>query len=158
MYGWLITWSCWRKILVLKNTERDGHKTSVFPLLHWNNWNLIKRETRTFFCLVSRISTEKCKGILSPFNMVKCPSEFVQGHLPKDKKGSHYCLPFTCNLQQMHITLSVAQSINPDHTITIYQQGCQGEQIPRLELVMMSSNTWNRSFKSLVLVCACVCV
>lgn len=46
-------------------------------LSYWNNWNLIKRETRTFFCLVSRISTEKWRSILSSFNMVKCPSEFV---------------------------------------------------------------------------------
>lgn len=79
----------------------------------------------------------------------KCPSAFAQGQLPKDKKGSHYWLYlFTCNLQQMHITLSAGRSINWQRAVTIYQQGCRVERLPRLQPVMMSSNTSNRPLKS----------
>lgn len=79
----------------------------------------------------------------------KCRSAFAQGQLPKDKKGSHYWLYlFTCNLQQMHITLSAGRSINWQRAVTIYQQGCWVERLPRLQPVMMSSNTSNRPLKS----------
>lgn len=103
MYGWLITWSCWRKVLVLKNPERNHHKTSVFPLLYWNKWNLIKRETRTFLCWVSSISTEKSTVVHQCLYRVIC-----------QRTRREVITSFTCNLQQMHIALNVVQSINWD--------------------------------------------
>lgn len=155
MYGWLITWSCWWKILVLKNTKRETAPKPVFPF-YWNKWNLVKREMRTIFCLVSRISTVKSKSILHPSIWLHFHQSLYRVIYQRTRREVIIAFPFTCNLQQMHITLSEGQSINCDHTITIYQQGCQLEQIPRLELVMMSSNPWKMSFKSCV--CACVSV
>lgn len=48
----------------------------------------------------------------------------------------------------MHITLSAGRSINWQRAVTIYQQGCRVERLPRLQPVMMSSNTSNRPLKS----------
>lgn len=77
-----------------------------------------------------------------PLEYGKTSIRVYAGSFAKGQEGEVItAFPFTCNLQQMHITLSEVRSINCTHTITIYQQGCQVEQIPRLELVMMSSNT-----------------
>lgn len=100
----------------------------------------------------------KEKSILPYFSLERCPSEFHRVIYQRTRRELITPSLFTYNLYQMHITLSKVQSINCDHTITIYQDGCQAEQIRRLELVMMSSNTFNRSFKSLVHVHLCVCV
>lgn len=113
MYGWLITWSCWRKVLVLKNPERNHHKTSVFPLLYWNKWNLIKRETRTFLCWVSSISTEKSRG-LSSFNG-KVSTSVCTGSFAKGQEGkSLLALPVTSNKCILH-WMWCSQSIETYH-------------------------------------------
>lgn len=133
----------------------------MYFLSCWNNYYLIKKRggkktPTSFFRPVSRISTEKCKTILASSAAVSVRQLLHRVTCQRTRREVITGLPFTCNLQQMHITLSVGRSINWHRTITIYQQGCQVEQIPRLQLVMMSSNTSNRSLKSAVLLCACV--
>lgn len=132
----------------------------MYFLSCWNNYYLIKKRKKnpstSFFRPVSRISTEKCKTILASSAAVSVRQLLHRVSRQRTRREVITGLPFTCNLQQMHITLSVWRSINWRRTITIYQQGGQVEQIPRLELVMMSSNTSNRSLKSAVLLYACV--
>lgn len=95
MYGWLITWTSWEKIVDFKEHRESHRKTGVFPILHQNNWNVIKREAEAFFCLGQQNITrrsEKLKSLSSfhPQDGEVSVSSTVRGHSPKDMKGGHY--------------------------------------------------------------------
>lgn len=67
------------------------------------------------FCLVSRSSTERRRSFLFSFSEVQHPSQSAQGHLPKDRTGSHYWLPFYPQPPTNAHSLSGTQSIKWEH-------------------------------------------
>lgn len=128
MYAWLITWTSWGKIVDFKEHRESHRKTSVFPILHQNNWNVIKREAEAFFCLGQQNITEEWKAkvfLLFPSSRWWSVREFyragsfTKGHEGRSLPTFSRLLPVTSNECILHwVTCSQAirtvqlQSIN----------------------------------------------
>lgn len=146
MYGWLITWTSWEKIVDFKEHRESHRKTSVFPILHQNNWNVIKREAEAIFCLGQQNITqrsEKLKSLSSfhPQDGEVSVSSTVQGSFTKGHEGRSLptfplLLPVTSNKCILH-WVKCSQSIRTVQLQSI-NKAVRG-RAPQAEGVMMGT-------------------